>query len=192
MSADSVRVSLVTTTEAFQQVMTVRREVFVEEQQIDSSLEFDANDTKFSEQLNSSSYQDDIQTNFMRYYLAELVHQTEAPSESSSSTSIQTKVGGTCRARKTGENSWKIERFAVLKNLRGFGMGRKLLRFVLLDLGVKQQDKPKIYLHAQLSAVPFYQKCIFEEEGLKGRFLIVGDQFEEASIPHCKMEWQWE
>ena len=205
---EEVRIALVSSPEAFQKVMSVRRQVFVEEQHIDASSEFDENDSTFSEQLNSSLYRDDVQqtNSMMRYYLAELVpinhdghddgggHDDESNLSRSSS-----KIGGTCRVRKTGPNAWKMERFAVLKDLRGFGIGRKLLRFVLLDLSTRNQEQqqqeskpPKIYLHAQLSAVPFYQKCIFQEERLKGRFLIVGEPFEEAFIPHCKMEWQWE
>lgn len=81
---------------------------------------------------------------------------------------------GACRWRKT-EKGYKLERFAVLKNFRGKGVGQLLVQTVLKDL---PEDASFVYLHAQLSAIGLYEKFAFEK---------VGPQFEEAGIQHFKM-----
>ena len=81
---------------------------------------------------------------------------------------------GACRWRKT-EKGYKLERFAVLKEFRGMGVGHKLVEKVLEDL---PQPADYVYLHAQLSAIGLYEKFAF---------IKVGDQFEEAGIQHFKM-----
>ena len=81
---------------------------------------------------------------------------------------------GACRWRKT-EKGYKLERFAVLKEFRGKGIAQEMIKAVLNDL---PEDAHYIYLHAQLTAVPLYQKMGFVTEG---------DQFEEAGIQHYKM-----
>ena len=81
---------------------------------------------------------------------------------------------GACRWRKT-EKGYKLERFAVLKEYRGKGIAQEMIKTVLNDLPV---NADYIYLHAQLTAVPLYQKMGFVTEG---------NQFEEAGIQHYKM-----
>ncbi|MBT8195416.1 MAG: GNAT family N-acetyltransferase [Bacteroidia bacterium] len=81
---------------------------------------------------------------------------------------------GTARWRKTN-NGIKLERFAVLQSQRKNGIGKAILDEVLKD--VKNQEQ-KIYLHAQLSALDFYKKAGFIEEG---------EHFWEANIEHVKM-----
>ncbi|MEJ5963674.1 GNAT family N-acetyltransferase [Pedobacter immunditicola] len=81
---------------------------------------------------------------------------------------------GACRWRKT-EAGYKLERFAVLREYRGKGIGRALVATVLEDL---PQDADYIYLNAQLDAMPLYGKFGFKAEG---------PQFEEAGIQHFKM-----
>lgn len=85
---------------------------------------------------------------------------------------------GTARWRRTS-NGVKLERFAVLKAFRGQGVGRALVRAVLDDV-FSQQPEPieRIYLHAQLAAMPLYAGF---------GFVPVGPQFEEAGIQHYKM-----
>lgn len=82
---------------------------------------------------------------------------------------------GASRWRKT-DKGYKLERFAVLKEFRGMGVGQALVRTVLEDL---PQDATYAYLHAQLAAMPLYAKFGFIKEG---------EQFEEAGIQHFKME----
>jgi predicted GNAT family N-acyltransferase len=84
------------------------------------------------------------------------------------------KPVATARWRET-EKGVKLERFAVLKPYRRKGFGDAILHEVLKDV---KPFKKKIYLHAQLTAVKFYEKNGFEKEG---------DVFEEANILHYRM-----
>ncbi|MDF2159035.1 GNAT family N-acetyltransferase [Algoriphagus sp. CAU 1675] len=89
------------------------------------------------------------------------------------------KPVGTARWRYTS-NGVKLERFAVLQEARGKGVGQGLVRAVLNDIASQEETKEKIkYLHAQLLAVPLYAKFGFEK---------VGDIFEECNILHYKMQ----
>lgn len=81
---------------------------------------------------------------------------------------------GAARWRKT-ENGFKLERFAVLKEFRGKGVGAELVKAVLKDI---PGDGSKIYLNAQLAAVEFYENL---------GFVVVGEVFEEAGIMHRQM-----
>lgn len=79
----------------------------------------------------------------------------------------------TARWRKT-EKGIKMERFAVLKEFRGKGLGAEILKTALEDAGTSDL----VYLHAQTHAQPFYEKYGFEA---------VGELFYECEIPHYKM-----
>jgi predicted GNAT family N-acyltransferase len=85
---------------------------------------------------------------------------------------------GTARWRRTS-NGIKLERFAVLAAFRGQGVGKALVKTVLDDV-FSQQPEPieRIYLHAQLTAMPLYAGF---------GFIPVGPMFEEAGIQHYKM-----
>jgi predicted GNAT family N-acyltransferase len=86
---------------------------------------------------------------------------------------------GTARWRFT-QYGVKLERFAVLKEARGKGVGQALVRGVLGDISSDANAFSKLkYLHAQLTAVPLYSKFGFEKEG---------DIFEECNILHYKMK----
>ena len=80
---------------------------------------------------------------------------------------------GTARYRETSSGI-KLERFAVLKEYRGLGVGKALVKFILDNL---DQDRD-IYLHAQEAVVDFYLLLGFKK---------VNDRFYEAEIPHWKM-----
>lgn len=85
---------------------------------------------------------------------------------------------GTARWRFT-DKGIKLERFAVLQEARGKGVGQALVREVLNDINSVSASKGKMkYLHAQLTAVPLYSKFGFEKEG---------EIFEECNIQHYKM-----
>lgn len=84
------------------------------------------------------------------------------------------KPCGACRWRKTNKG-YKLERFAVLKEFRGSGVGRAMIATVLADLPT---DANYVYLNAQLDAMSLYAKFGFVAEG---------EQFEEAGIQHFKM-----
>ena len=81
---------------------------------------------------------------------------------------------GAARWRKT-ENGIKLERFAVLPEYRGKGVGAQLVRAVLADV---PENVAKVYLNSQVSAMDFY---------VPFGFTPVGDRFEEAGIMHQQM-----
>jgi predicted GNAT family N-acyltransferase len=81
---------------------------------------------------------------------------------------------GACRWRKT-ENGYKLERFAVLNDFRGMGVGQQMVKTVLDDL---PKDAEYIYLNSQLDAVTLYEKFGFAKEGA---------EFTEAGIRNYKM-----
>lgn len=71
----------------------------------------------------------------------------------------------------------KIGRMAVLGDLRGHGIGRAILKF-LMD-HAREHGFRRAVLHAQLTAEGFY---------LKSGYVPVGEVFEEAGIAHRMME----
>lgn len=70
----------------------------------------------------------------------------------------------------------QIGRMAVLAEHRNQGLGSLLLQFVLQQAA--KQKLNKVYLHAQTSAIRFYEK-----QG----FASCGEIFYEANIPHREM-----
>jgi predicted GNAT family N-acyltransferase len=87
---------------------------------------------------------------------------------------LNNQPAGTARWRVTADGI-KLERFAVLKELRNKGVAAAVLSKVLADIAPLEQ---RIYLNAQLTAVKFYEKYGFEK---------VGEIFTEANIEHYKM-----
>ena len=130
---------------ALELVFKIREFVFVIEQQVDPTEEYDEFETTST------------------HFLA----------------SVDGIPVGTARWRFT-ENGVKMERFAVLEEARGNGVGQALVAAVLADVDATPEAKGKTkYLHAQLTAVPLYSKFGFGK---------VGEMFEECNIQHYKME----
>lgn len=75
----------------------------------------------------------------------------------------------------------KIGRIAVLSEFRGRGVGAEILRRLLQE--ARARGLPEVYLHAQVTAMPFYAKQGFVAEG---------DEFVEAGIPHRRMRLRLE
>ncbi|HZY58356.1 MAG TPA: GNAT family N-acetyltransferase [Candidatus Binataceae bacterium] len=71
----------------------------------------------------------------------------------------------------------KIGRMAVLPECRGGGIGRQVLDYLVA--AARQRGARLAYLHAQVPVEGFY---------LKRGFRPVGEVFEEAGIPHRRME----
>lgn len=90
---------------------------------------------------------------------------------------IEDNAVGVARWRVT-ENGAKLERFAVGVKYRGKGVGKALVQAVLDHID-QTNFSGKLYLHAQLDAIPLYAHFGFE---------IVGEQFTECDIEHCTME----
>ena len=85
---------------------------------------------------------------------------------------------GTARYRST-DKGLKLERFAVLKEFRNYGVGKALVEAVMKDIASKPEYIGKTcYLHGQVPVVKFYQAFGFEPEG---------DQFDECGIMHYLM-----
>jgi predicted GNAT family N-acyltransferase len=65
---------------------------------------------------------------------------------------------------------------AVLKSYRRRGVGKRLLQRAITE--ARKLGAAKIYLHAQVPVIGFYERLGFR---------CVGPVFEEAAIPHRKM-----
>jgi predicted GNAT family N-acyltransferase len=89
--------------------------------------------------------------------------------------SIGKRPAGTARIVMRGGKA-KIGRMAVLKSHRRKNVGKKLLTRAIMT--AKKQDARKIYLHAQLAVIGFYESAGFR---------CVGPVFDEAGIAHRKM-----
>ncbi|WP_437735675.1 GNAT family N-acetyltransferase [Sorangium sp. So ce1335] len=74
------------------------------------------------------------------------------------------------------EDALKVGRVAVRKDLRGAGLGRRLLEEAIRIAAA--QGARALVLNAQVAAAPFYRKLGFVEEG---------PIFDEAGIPHTRM-----
>lgn len=87
---------------------------------------------------------------------------------------------GTARVRLIDAQTAKLERVAVLPERRKYGIGRKIVQTALEFLADKNISDVRI--HAQISVVAFYQKL---------GFVAQGEAFEEAGIPHIKMNYKF-
>ena len=83
---------------------------------------------------------------------------------------------GTARLLKKSPGVAQIGRMAVVRVMRGSGLGGQLLN-ALVDIA-KARDEKEVHLHAQTSAQAFYAR-----EG----FVPVGEPFEEVGIAHIEM-----
>ena len=84
---------------------------------------------------------------------------------------------GTIRYREMGDRTFKLERFAVLKEYRGKGFGKEA--FLYLVNKIEEEYNPcTIYFHAQYQLLDYYKAMGFIPEG---------ETFYEANIKHIKM-----
>lgn len=79
---------------------------------------------------------------------------------------------GTARLAADG----RIGRVAVLASWRKAGVGSALMNPLIAD--AKALGMKRVYLHAQTASLAFYEKLDFHA---------VGDEFDEAGIPHFEM-----
>jgi predicted GNAT family N-acyltransferase/gamma-glutamylcyclotransferase (GGCT)/AIG2-like uncharacterized protein YtfP len=75
-----------------------------------------------------------------------------------------------------GRSGAKIGRMAVLKSYRRMGIGKALLKRAMVT--ARNQGADKIYLHAQVPVIGFYERMGFR---------CASPVFYEAGIPHRKM-----
>lgn len=123
----------------------IRHAVFVVEQEIDPSIEWDALDEG-------------------AFHFIVVDEQTD-------------RDIGSARAQ-IYDDIIKLQRIAILKEMRGRNAGFDLVNF-MLSWGRKQENISKAKLDAQSYAVPFYEKI---------GFVAYGEQYEEAEIPHRHMQ----
>ena len=84
---------------------------------------------------------------------------------------------GTARLRMPESDTGKVERVAVLEQYRNRGIGRGLMDAV--EDEAHRQGCSRVTLHAQTAVEEFYHRLDYRT---------VSDEFEEAGIPHVKME----
>lgn len=82
------------------------------------------------------------------------------------------KVVAVARLKTDGQ----IGRMAVLREYRNQGIGSRLLQFILQY--ATQNNIDNIYLHAQVTAIPFYEN---------NNFIATGETFYDANIAHRTM-----
>jgi predicted GNAT family N-acyltransferase len=136
-----IQVKKIKTKSEKEAAFAIRNRVFVIEQEVDASEEYDDEDEK--------------STHFIAY--------------------LNGSPCGTARWRFKDKGIIKLERFAVEKDFRGLGVGEALVKAVIDDLPLAD----KVMMHAQLHAIPFYEKNGFET---------YGPEFEEAGIMHYAMK----
>ncbi|AEH51561.1 PatB family C-S lyase [Pseudothermotoga thermarum] len=83
----------------------------------------------------------------------------------------------TARSRKIEEDTYKIERVAVLKEYRKLGYGKTIMNKI--EEYLMQKGAKKFVLNSQLWIAGFYERLGYEK---------VGEIFEEAGIPHVRMQ----
>lgn len=86
-------------------------------------------------------------------------------------------AAGCARLRPLGAAQAKVERVAVLAELRGHGVGRALMEAV--EAEAARRGRPNLVLHAQMASQAFYDRLGWSS---------VGEPFDEAGVPHCRME----
>jgi predicted GNAT family N-acyltransferase len=144
----------------------VRRVVFVDEQAVDPDLEWD-------------DWDDDAATTHL------VAYDPTMDADAAAAEGARGAPVGAARLRPsavddTGEPTpdaaGKVERVAVLDSHRGTGVGRALMD----DLEAIGRDRgfDRFVLHSQTHAAGFYERLGYER---------VGDEFDEAGIPHVEM-----
>ena len=89
---------------------------------------------------------------------------------------VDGKPVATARIYDLGENTFKVQRVAVLKDARGMGYGAVIMTEA--EKRIHELGGHKVTLGAQNSAIPFYEKLAFNVEG---------EEFMDAGIPHHTM-----
>ncbi len=118
------------------EAFAIRREVFVEEQNVPTEEEYDEFEA------------------ISRHFLAYLDDKKRG-----------SVPCGTARWRRTSKGI-KLERFAVRKKFRGKGVGKSLVKAILDDVfSLQPEPIESIYLHAQISAMPLYESFGFKAVG---------------------------
>jgi len=130
------------------QALIIRGIVFLEEQKLPFNMEFDHYDKLTSNQV---------------LHILGVEHQEPFA------------VG---RIIFTTDKQVKLERIAIRPAMRGKGLGRKLVQYMLKES--IQRGAHQIYIHAQRHLADFYHELGFKAQG---------DVFIEAGIEHIYMQY---
>lgn len=151
------------------EAFSVRRAVFVEEQKIDEQIEWDEFDKIQDDSVceHFLCYRNERPIGTARVLKSYLVESADQPYPQS----------------LLGTRVHKIGRFAVVQDERSCGVGSTIMRHILDNYRrcLKDHNDNQVnlfYLGAQTSACPFYERHGFR---------VVGEEFEEAGIPHRHM-----
>jgi ribosomal protein S18 acetylase RimI-like enzyme len=87
------------------------------------------------------------------------------------------KMLGCCMLIRHDNTKVRLRQMAVLNNLQGKGIGRALMQFA--ENIARDRGFHKITMHARKSAIGFYEKLGYQ---------VIGEEFEEVTIPHYIME----
>jgi len=87
------------------------------------------------------------------------------------------KILGCCMLVRETQDTARLRQMAVLNTLQGKGIGRALMAFA--ENIARDKRFGKIAMHARKTATGFYEKLGYE---------IVGEEFEEITLPHVVME----
>ncbi|QCC50490.1 GNAT family N-acetyltransferase [Halapricum salinum] len=126
----------------YEDALTVRKTVFVEEQGVDPEIEVDEHDETA---IHLAAYDDG-------------------------------EPVGAGRFRTLDDRTGKVERIAVLADYRDGGLGRAIMGRI--EEIAREEGVDRLVLHSQTRAAPFYARVGYEQ---------VGEEFEEAGIPHVEM-----
>ncbi len=86
---------------------------------------------------------------------------------------------GCCMLTKVGPQTVRLRQMAVKPGLQGKGIGRVLMQFA--ENLARDRGNTVVTMHARKTATGFYEK-----QGYK----VVGQEFDEVTIPHYIMEKQ--
>jgi predicted GNAT family N-acyltransferase len=154
-------VRVVETEEVYEDALSVRYRVFVDEQGVDPNLEVDGHE---EEATHFVAYEGGDPVGVARLRAYDPGEYEDVP------------VTEHEDVPESEEPVAKVERMAVLRNYREQGIGRTILEAV--EERARQQGFERARLHAQIRSAGFYQALEYER---------VGEAFEEADIPHVAM-----
>lgn len=83
---------------------------------------------------------------------------------------------GTIRCLHTSKNTVRIQRFCLLKDYRGLGLGKAIVENI--ENHYKNQGVTKIEMDAKYEVSKFYEKCGYSQ---------ISDIFMEANVKRVKM-----
>ncbi|ELY58756.1 GNAT family N-acetyltransferase [Natronolimnohabitans innermongolicus] len=157
---------------AREDAFAVRRDVFVVEQGVDETIEYDDHDATATHFVayDTDSDADGDNTD------GDSIDDDPAADGDGSADETGNEPIGAARLREYEPGVGKVERVAVLESSRETGVGRAVMEAV--EDEARAQGFESLKLHSQTRAAGFYRSLGYEKRG---------EEFEEAGIPHVEM-----